>query len=123
MFTYQQSTGDWQQNGQLEAIGYSGHPPYVNIPSAETILNEGPIPRGFYTITGPPFADPKCGAYCLRLIPYPETILYGRDDFLIHGDEILHPGQDLASDGCIILLRNTRESTWLSGDRILEVIQ
>jgi hypothetical protein len=122
MFTYQQSTGEWRKNGELEGTGYSGHPPYVNIPSAESILNEGPIPRGFYVIVGPPFDDPKCGAYCLRLIPDSGTILYGRNDFLCHGDEIDHPGQELASDGCIILPLAVRTLIWLSGDRILQVI-
>jgi hypothetical protein len=123
MWTYQQSTGELRQNGLLQVMGYSGHPPLgVNNPSLQDVPNVGPIPEGLWYI-GPPFDDLKCGPYCLLLTPDPKTDTFGRSEFLCHGDEIEHAGAELASDGCIILPRGIRQSIWLSGDHRLEVIQ
>lgn len=120
MWTYKQSTGQLFQNGQLEAIGYSGHGEGRNNPSAQTIPFVGPIPCGVWEISGPPRDTPTHGPYVLTLTSMAGVDTFGRSGFLIHGDSIPAPGT--ASEGCIVLPRPIRESIWLSGDRALEVI-
>jgi hypothetical protein len=36
------------------------------------------------------------------------SITFGRTGFLIHGNELLHPGEHLASYGCIVIPKATR---------------
>jgi hypothetical protein len=47
---------------------------------------------------------------------------FGRGEFLIHGDEVEHPGEHMASHGCIVADRVTRTRIWQSGDTVLAVI-
>jgi hypothetical protein len=68
----------------------------------------GPIPVGLYQI-GAPQDTPEHGPYVLRLIPDAGNTMWGRAGFLIHGDEVAHIGEHLASRGCVILHRATRE--------------
>jgi hypothetical protein len=102
------------------ATGYSGAEPNgKNKPNMEAVVGIGPIPCGYYTITGPPYNDLKHGPFVLKLIPDPTNQMFGRSDFLMHGDSIENPG--CASKGCIIMPRNIRERVWNSGDRELLV--
>jgi hypothetical protein len=77
------------------------------------------LPRGLYTIE-PPHDSPQVGPYAMSLIPDPANEMFGRSDFLIHGDSIEHPGQ--ASHGCIILPRSVREKIWQSDVHTIEVV-
>lgn len=119
MFTYTQLTGEFSGNS-LSAFGYSGFEEGKNNPSLENEPRIGPIPRGEWIISGPPFDSPTHGPFVLRLIPKEETELFGRSGFLIHGDSIKHPGE--ASLGCIILPRVVREKIWESRDINLKVV-
>jgi len=99
---------------------YAGAPGYTDNPDYECLKDKGPLPRGKYRIVGMPFTHPKAGPYTLRLEPYAENNMCGRDGFLIHGDSIRDPGT--ASNGCIILLRDYRRKLYISGDREIIVI-
>jgi type VI secretion system (T6SS) effector TldE1-like protein len=107
--------------GDFTAAGYSGRSFYLNDPNSQNLPKEGPIPQGLYTI-GQPRTDEIVGPFALPLTPDPSNEMFGRADFFIHGDEIAHPGQHLASDGCIILDRPTRQTIWGSGDTLLQVV-
>jgi hypothetical protein len=119
-WTYSQATGELQQDGEHVATGYSGTGAGKNNPVMQNVPNVGPIPRGNWTITGPPADTRDHGPCVLRLEPTPETDTRGRSGFLIHGDSKAQPGT--ASHGCIILPRAVREQLWQSGDRDLEVL-
>jgi Protein of unknown function (DUF2778) len=119
-WTYAQKTGELQQDGKHVATGYSGANEGKNNPSMETVPDVGPIPRGDWTISGPPLDSKDHGPYVLRLKPEASTVTHGRDGFLMHGDSKEHPGS--ASHGCVILPRAVREEVWNSGDRELEVV-
>ena len=118
MWTYSQSTGQLSKDGIPVACGYSGCGDAKNNPSCQDKKCEGPIPQGRWQIVEL-FDSPKNGPYCLRLLPEDQTITFGRDGFLIHGDSAKHPGK--ASEGCIILPRRFREQVWTSEDPLLEV--
>ncbi len=119
-WTYAQKTGELQQNGESVATGYSGTGAGKNNPDMENVPNAGPIPRGDWTIAGPPADSKDHGPYVLKLNPAQETDTHGRSGFLMHGDSREHPGS--ASHGCVILPRAVREEVWKSGDRDLQVV-
>lgn len=116
---YDQATGEMSHDGESVAYGYSGKGDAKNDPMAQSEHNEGPIPRGTYTISGPVDTHTH-GPYVLPLEPGPENEMFGRSGFLIHGDSVVHPGT--ASEGCIIMPRSAREQIWQSGDTQLEVV-
>jgi hypothetical protein len=87
---------------------------------SENVPNIGPIPRGDWTVAGPPVDSKDHGPYVLKLNPAPSTETHGRSGFLMHSDSKEHPGS--ASHGCVILPRAVREAVWQSGDRDLEVV-
>lgn len=120
MWTYQESTGELKHDGKFVFKGYSGHGEGQNNPAYQQIHNVGPIPRGTWTIQGPPFDTPTHGPYVLRLVPCSDTDTFGRSGFLMHGDKIGAPGT--ASLGCIIMPRAVREQVWNSDDHYLEVV-
>lgn len=117
---YKISTGEISQDGNVVARGYSGQPECKNDPSKCEIHNKGPIPPGRYAI-GEPHDTKTHGPFVLPLTPDEANEMYGRSGFLIHGDSVVHPGT--ASEGCIILPRNTRNAISESGDTELEVIE
>lgn len=103
------------------ALCYAGAPGFVNDPSAEHLRSKGPLPRGFYRIVEadhPRFASPA-----LKLYPLPETEMYGRSGFWIHGDN--HLGNRSASSGCIICNWHDRGfiKRRLPGGNILRVVE
>ncbi len=82
--------------------------------------NVGPIPRGQYTI-GPAYTDPHRGPVVMRLTPSGGQDMFGRDGFLIHGDNSKHDKS--ASEGCIVLERGIRDKISASSDRQLTVVR
>ena len=120
MWQYEIATG-WIINpyGVRMSQGYSGHGDGLNNIEMQSVKDVGPIPEGVYTI-GPPEEGPSPSS--LRLTPQDGTQMYGRSGFWMHGDEITHPGEFLASDGCIVAGPYTRQTIWDSGDHQLLVI-
>lgn len=98
--------------------GYSGKKGTCrNNPSCTGEKNKGPLPVGSYTI-GKSYDSQKCGPLALPLTPSGGQNMFGRGDFLIHGD---NAAQD-ASEGCIILARNIREQISNGQVKKLDVI-
>jgi hypothetical protein len=84
-WTYAQETGELQQDGKHVSTGYSGASEGKNNPAMENVPNVGPIPRGDWTIAGPPVDSKDHGPYVLKLNPAPSTETHGRSGFLMHG--------------------------------------
>lgn len=120
MFIFCTKDGSLTRDGELLGIGYSGHLQGRNAPELDGLASIGPIPRGGWTIIGPPYDSPSHGPFVLRLQPAPGTETHGRSGFLVHGDSRAAPG--LASLGCIILPLRIRKLMWQSGDRQLLVV-
>lgn len=97
---------------------YAGAEGYKNDSAYECRANQGPLPRGTYTI-GAPFTHSTAGAYTLRLTPAAGNDMCGRAGFLIHGDSVSNPGT--ASTGCIVLIKSRRKEIVDSGDTELIV--
>ncbi len=122
MWQYQQTTGQMRDaDGNLLATGYSGAGDDKNNPSAENISGKGPIPTGFYEIEKPAFHDSEKGPLVMRLIPDSDNEMYGRSGFMIHGDSIAAPGT--ASEGCIIMSHEARQTIADSEDCDLEIVE
>jgi hypothetical protein len=120
MWTYNQLNGNLSHEGELVGTGYSGHPPHVNDPDAENVHNVGPIPTGEWEF-GEAVQHPVLG-WALPITPAPGTETFGRSGFWCHGDEISHPGERLASDGCMIMALAIRQAINASPDKDLEVV-
>lgn len=119
-WTYEIITGRiYSDSGSLVGVGYSGAPGFKNNPADVMLKNEGPIPPGTYTI-GAPQDTVDHGPYAMALTPDPANVMYGRDEFLMHGDNVHQPGT--ASEGCIIQARDVREDVWNSMDHVLNVV-
>lgn len=119
MWNFEQMTGKMiDPHGYVRGIGYSGAGVGKNQPQLQNVHNVGPIPQGTYLI-GKPFDSSTHGPYALPLVPTPDTELFGRSAFLIHGDNVHAPGT--ASQGCVIMSRDVREAIWQSGDHDLIV--
>jgi Protein of unknown function (DUF2778) len=127
MNIFESSSGKFYNDvPDLLAIGYAGgdcgaRPDGVNNPALQNVVDVGPLPVGLYRI-GPPFDHGTKGPYFMSLTPDPANEMYGRSGFGIHGDLITAPGQQKASDGCIILPKLVREQIWNSGDHDLRVV-
>jgi hypothetical protein len=121
MWTYDQASGELTHDDAAVPVGtgYSGAGDCKNDPSQQCVPNEGPIPRGKYTIC-PPRDTTTHGPYVLALTPDPDNDMCGRAGFLMHGDKVGAPGT--ASQGCIIMPRPVRELVWASGDTTLTVV-
>ena len=122
MYKFSQSSGNVCKDGIFDHNAYSGHGKGLDNPDEENVQGIGPIPEGMYTI-GPLIYHPKLGADVMKLTPDAENQMFGRSGFYWHGDEILHPGEHLASDGCIISAHNYRVRIARSGDTRLKVIR
>ena len=86
---------------------YSGHAEGVNNPTLQNVKDVGPIPSGLWNI-GELTDTAHHGPDARPLTPCPGTNTYGRSEFWCHGDEVKHPGQHLASLGCVIAAHNVR---------------
>jgi hypothetical protein len=118
MWTYSQSKGLIQHNGNLVGTGYSGHGDGLDAPDKETVKSVGPIPRGRWRIVQWAKQHPTLGPIVAFLEPVGHTA-HGRTAFRVHGDN--SKGDKSASNGCIIASRVIREQWRDSGDRVLEV--
>ncbi|CAM3967705.1 tlde1 domain-containing protein [Vibrio aerogenes] len=118
---YHQRLHTISRNAFKRSTAYSGRGQGKNNPDMQDVKNTGPIPKGRYTIVGPPFKHPHTGMYTLRLQPDSNNKMFGRNGFMIHGDSKAHPGQ--ASEGCIVVPFYIRKEIWLSNDRQLEVVE
>lgn len=117
---YEQRSGRiWRNNEPVLATGYSGAPGAINDPTQQHKIGIGPIPRGVYRILNA-ISHEKLGPVCMRLVPDAGNEMFGRDPFLIHGD---NPRRNQsASEGCIILDRPSREAINKSTDKTLVVV-
>ena len=121
MHTYHVISGAWENAvGKILGVGYSGYPPHTNRVESESLHNLGPLPRGLYKMTEL-IAKSSHGPDAIRLEPLPETEMFGRDGFLIHGERLMPPAGE-ASNGCLILGHDIRLEIWNSGDHLLEVV-
>ena len=121
MWQFEQKSGRLiSPAGGLMATGYSGAGSGKNNPTEENVQNVGPIPEGYYDIEQP-VDSPTHGPFALRLLPDVDNRMFGRSEFLIHGDSIERPGQ--ASEGCIIMPRFAREAIWNGGDHRVQVVR
>jgi hypothetical protein len=112
VLTYSQSTGQMRDAaGVLLGTGYAGHGAGVNNPAMQDQENIGPLPQGIYTID-PPVNTTTHGPYVMWLTPDPANQMHGRCGFGIHDDEIAHPGEKLASTGCIVISYAARLAIW-----------
>lgn len=117
---YEQLTGRLRNpEGELIGVGYSGAKEHKNKPDAQAIHNEGPIPCGLYLV-GTPHDTLTHGPFVLPLTPDPANEMFGRGNFLVHGDSKVAPGT--ASEGCIIQARDVRERLNASLDKQLRVV-
>lgn len=119
-WTYEIVSGRlYSDAGELVGVGYSGAPGHKNDPTAVMLKDEGPIPPGMYTINAP-IDTADHGPYVMALTPDAANAMYGRDGFLLHGDNVHQPGT--ASEGCVIMARSVREDVWASMDHNLNVV-
>lgn len=117
---YEQLTGELWHNDGLIATGYSGTGEGKNNPAMQDVQSVGPIPQGLYKI-GEPRDTATHGPHVLDLTPDPDNEMFGRSEFLIHGDSKSNPGT--ASKGCIILSRTVRDYITATKDPQLVVIK
>lgn len=121
MWIYEQIAGRISRDGKILTSGcYSGLEEGKNNPEFQNVAMVGPIPEGLYSLSAP-VDTARHGPYAIPLTPNPENEMYGRSEFLIHGDSVENPGR--ASEGCIICPRFARERIWESGDHLLQVVQ
>ena len=104
----------------LDRTGYSGKGTAKNDPDKQCVVDQGPIPRGTYTV-GPAMNHPRLGPVSIPLTPHPINDMCQRFGFFIHGESVSDPGN--ASDGCIVLPRASREAIHSSTDKTLEVVR
>jgi len=116
---YRQTTGEMLHDGTVVGLGYSGIADGLDNPAEQSVPDTGPIPVGSYDI-GDAFLHPQCGPVAMRLTPQAGTDTFGRDGFLIHGDN--QTMDHTASHGCIILPRVIREAISVSDDKTLIVV-
>src|ERR1035441_3162218 len=97
--TYSQTSGLFTM-GNHTFTGYSGNGDGLNNSDMQDVKGVGPLPQGQYTIE-PPHVDHVTGPVSMCLVPAPANEMFGRGDFLIHGDNMAL--DHTASEGCIVL--------------------
>jgi hypothetical protein len=116
-WTYSQSTGHLSQNTVAVGRGYSGTGAGRDNGTMQAVPNVGPIPVGRYRI-GRSHDTATHGPVVMQLTPRLGTQTFGRQGFLIHGDNRRHD----ASHGCIVIDRRFRDQIARSGDDELQVV-
>ena len=116
MWTYAIASGALAHDGAVRGRGYSGRGEGRDNIQKVKVPMVGPIPPGRYRI-GPAYRHARLGPVTMNLDPLPDTELFGRSLFRIHGDNATHD----ASHGCIILSRALRDMIAASGDHVLDV--
>ncbi|ETO14761.1 hypothetical protein RFI_22607 [Reticulomyxa filosa] len=100
-FSYKSREGKFCLNGgntYVDQEAYSGNSTYYNDETAQHLKNQGPIPVNTWKVTA--ITDKK-GKHTLVLAEENVKNSYGRDGFLIHGDN--QKKNHTASEGCIIV--------------------
>lgn len=118
---YKQLTGEMFRNDVLEFKGYAGHGEGLNNPDKDDVKSVGPLPEGAYTM-GVMFDHPQLGKRVIPLFPDKANAMHGRGSFYIHGDEKNHPGEFIASDGCIVSSLEERVAAYNTGDSQILVV-
>lgn len=122
MWIYQQFSGKlYDRSGAEIGAGYSGNGEGLNNPEFEKIPDVGPIPQGTYHI-GPAYGHTEHGPVVMKLTPFSSNEMFGRSEFLMHGDLVSAPGKHEASKGCIIMDLSIRAAVARSVDKELKVI-
>lgn len=119
--TFHQRSGEYYLGPTLFTLGWAGCGLGKNNPEMQHVRMIGPLPRGRYRIGAPELAS--TGAYSLRLHPCPETEMFGRDGFLIHGPAVDASKRGQESHGCPIMHRICREQVVRLGVEWLEVVE
>jgi hypothetical protein len=117
MWTFSQDSGAISLDGAPMGTGYAGRGADKDNPSAQFVVDEGPLPQGFYTI-GAFHRDPKLGP-CMALTPDASNIMEGRGGFFMHLENPSHPGW--SSEGCIVVPPALIEQIAASSDKRLQV--
>ena len=118
-WTWAQNSGTMYHDGELFGTGYSGKYTGKNNGAMQDVKDTGPLPVGLYHI-GDAYSHPVLGPVTMNLTPDPSNVMFGRDDFRIHGDSIDNPG--MASEGCIVLGHLYRAAISASDDKVLQVV-
>lgn len=118
MWNYDRNLCELRRDDVYVGQGYSGHGWGLNNPKAEAIRRIGPLPAGRYTI-GPWQDHPHLGKLVAPLTPDLANQMFGRSDFWLHGDNPLM--NHTASDGCVILSHDLRQTVHDSDDVALTV--
>lgn len=113
--TYNQRTGHFviwveiddggMERAVYDCIGYAGNGAGKNNPDFQHKRNQGPLPRGEYSVE--PAADDRFRPPVFRLRQR-KGPTFGRSGFLIHGASASNPSG--SSHGCIVLERRHREA-------------
>jgi hypothetical protein len=107
-FTYRISDGELNLEDSATTTfmgtGYSGKGYARNKRYYTHLVNQGPIPEGWYTLNGPfdhyiNSYGHRLGNQVFRLITDPNNRMFSRSGFALHGDNVNHD----ASEGCIIM--------------------
>jgi len=118
---YYQSTGELYLDDGTVLKGHSGVFSFSNNPEAQHQKDEGPIPRGFYTMTVQTTKRGSLWPPIIILTPCSGNEMFNRDGFLIHG------GDAYASTGCIVIDGKARRERIAdaikAGDTRLEVVR
>ena len=102
-YVYYQKAGYFLHNGLYLATGYAGRGQGKNNPLMQNVKDIGPICRGVYFMGKP---NEQKGPATIPLTPSSFNEMFGREGFLIHGDNPDHIGD--SSEGCIILPHDVR---------------
>lgn len=128
MWKYKQSTGQlFDPAGVQVDLAWSGYGDNRNRPELQSVKQEGPIPRGKYTI-GQAYRHHKLGKLTMNLEPFAENEMFGRSLFRFHGyskdnpDTVVNETY-LSSHGCICTEYLIRVMISESDDRVLEVVE
>jgi hypothetical protein len=120
MWTQEQSSGHLiSPEGEVYAMGYSGHGAGVDNPADQNIPNVGPVPVGLYTI-GAPVNGTHLGDGAMPLTPDPTNVMFGRSGFWMHQDNVKH--DESASEGCIVQILAVLQAVAASSDKRLQVV-
>jgi hypothetical protein len=122
-WTYSQSTGQIYDSAMnpVGPPGYSGHGEGLNNPAMQNVPDKGPCPCGMWQGVEL-LPESTHGPNAIRLEPCEGTETFGRDGMFMHGDEIAHVGERLASLGCIVELANIRLEWWAEPEHLLNVV-
>lgn len=113
---WKQRAGQMWRDGALYAAGLAGHGDGKNNPDMQNVKGVGPLPQGWYTMTGIKSGGPT-GPDTIILVPDALNTMFGRGDFRIHGLKIGDP--EHSSDGCICFSPGAlRRAIYAPGQRV-----